>query len=63
MNILKVAEFDSIDAMIGVTIRAAHDAKLLHRGDVVIMIAGVPFGIQGQTNLLKVHRVGEAGEI
>jgi hypothetical protein len=27
------------------------------------MIAGVPFGIQGQTNMLKVHRVGEAGEI
>lgn len=60
---LKVTEFDSIDAMIGVTIRAAHDAKLLHRGDVVIMIAGVPFGIQGQTNMMKVHRVGEAGEI
>ncbi|MGJ3240490.1 MAG: pyruvate kinase [Anaerolineae bacterium] len=60
---LHVSEFDSIDDMITVTIRAAHDANLLHRGDVVVMIAGVPFGIQGQTNLMKVHRVGEAGEI
>ncbi|MGB7339373.1 MAG: pyruvate kinase [Phototrophicaceae bacterium] len=60
---LIVREFDSIDEMITVTIRSAHDAGLLKRGDVVIMIAGVPFGIQGQTNLLKVHRVGEAGEI
>jgi len=60
---LLVREFDSIDEMIIVTIRAAHDSNLLHRGDVVIMIAGVPFGVQGQTNMLKVHRVGEAGEI
>jgi hypothetical protein len=29
----------------------------------VILIAGVPFGVQGSTNLLKVHRVGEAGEL
>ncbi|GAB5489936.1 MAG: pyruvate kinase [Phototrophicaceae bacterium] len=60
---LLVTEFDSIDEMITVTIRAAHDANLLHRGDIVILIAGVPFGVQGQTNLLKVHRVGESGEI
>lgn len=60
---LLVTEFDSIDEMIAVTIRAAHEANLLHRGDIVILIAGVPFGVQGQTNLLKVHRVGESGEI
>jgi pyruvate kinase len=60
---LLVQEFNTIDEMISATIRAAHDAKLVHRGDVVIIIAGVPFGVAGQTNLLKVHRVGEAGEI
>jgi len=60
---LLVQEFESIDEMISVTIRAAHDAGLIHRGDVVVIIAGVPFGIVGQTNLLKVHRVGESSEI
>lgn len=60
---LLVSEFNTIDEMLGVTIRAAHDAKLLQRGDVVVVIAGVPFGVAGQTNLLKVHRVGESGEI
>lgn len=60
---LLVQEFSTIDEMISVTIRAAHDAGLLHRGDTVVIIAGVPFGIQGQTNMLKVHQVGEAGEI
>jgi len=60
---LLVPEFNTIDEMISITIRAAHDAKLVHRGDVVIIIAGVPFGVAGQTNLLKVHRIGESGEI
>lgn len=60
---LLVSEFGTIDEMIGITIRAAHDAKLVHRGDVVVIIAGVPFGVAGQTNMLKVHRVGESGEI
>jgi pyruvate kinase len=58
-----VPEFNTIDEMIGITIRAAHDAELIHRGDVVVIIAGVPFGVAGQTNLMKVHRVGEAGEL
>jgi pyruvate kinase len=60
---LLVSEFNTVDEMLSVTIRAAHDAHLLHRGDIVIVIAGVPFGVAGQTNLLKVHRVGESGEI
>lgn len=60
---LLVPEFNTIDEMISITVREAHDAGLLHRGDIVILIAGVPFGVQGSTNLLKVHRVGEAGEL
>lgn len=60
---LLVTEFTTIDEMISITVRAAHDAGLVHRGDTLVIIAGVPFGIAGQTNLLKVHRVGEAGEI
>jgi pyruvate kinase len=60
---LLVPDFNTIDEMISVTVRSAHEAGLLNRGDVVILIAGVPFGVQGSTNLLKVHRVGEAGEL
>lgn len=60
---LLVPDFSTIDEMITVIVRAAHSAELVHRGDVLIIIAGVPFGVAGQTNLLKVHRVGEASEI
>jgi len=60
---LLVQEFSTIDEMISITIRAAHDRKLIHRGDRLIIIAGVPFGIGGQTNLIKIHTAGEEGEI
>jgi pyruvate kinase len=60
---LLVPEFSTIDEMITVIVRVAHDADLVQRGDTLVIIAGVPFGLAGQTNLLKVHRVGETGEI
>lgn len=60
---LLVQEFKTIDEMISVIVRAAHDKGLVERDDKLVIIAGVPFGIAGQTNLLKVHTVGEEGEI
>lgn len=60
---LHVEEFATIDEMVSITIRAAHDKGLVQRGDRLVIIAGVPFGIDGQTNLIKIHTVGEEGEI
>ncbi len=60
---LLVQEFSTIDEMISIIVRAAHDKGIIHRGDQIIIIAGVPFGFAGQTNLIKIHTVGEAGEI
>ena len=58
-----VDEFGTIDEMIHITVRAAYNKGLVNRGDSVVIIAGVPFSISGQTNLIKVHRVGEYGEL
>lgn len=60
---LLVPEFTTIDEMLGVVVRAAHNNKLVEAGDMLVIIAGVPFGIGGQTNFLKVHVVGESGEL
>lgn len=60
---LLVQEFGTIDEMISIIVRAAHDKKLVERGDRLIIIAGVPFGIDGQTNLIKIHTVGAEAEI
>jgi pyruvate kinase len=31
-----------------------------HIGDSVLVVAGSPFGVAGSTNLIKLHRVGDA---
>ena len=60
---LQVQEFTTIDEMISIIVRAVHEKRLVERGDRLVIIAGVPFGIDGQTNLVKIHTVGEEGEI
>lgn len=58
-----VPEFRTIDDMLNIVVKAAYDASLVKHGDLVIVIAGVPFGAGGGTNFLKIHTVGEAGEV
>ncbi len=60
---LMVPEFNTIDEMIHVIVRTAHNQKLVEAGDQLVIIAGIPFGVGGQTNFLKVHTVGESGEL
>lgn len=59
---LLIPEFHTIDEMISTVVAAAQDAKLVVSGDSLVIIAGVPFGIGGQTNFLKIHTVGESAE-
>jgi pyruvate kinase len=60
---LMVPMFNTSDEMISVVVRAAHKANLVSHGDSIVIIAGVPFGVGGQTNFLKIHNVGESGEL
>ena len=50
---------DSTDDMINSSIEKALEAKLIKQGDLVVITAGVPVGIQGTTNLIKAHIVSE----
>ncbi|MHB1419503.1 MAG: pyruvate kinase [Bacillota bacterium] len=47
------------DEMIGAAVDAALEAGLINLGDLVVVTAGIPAGIAGTTNLLKVHIVGK----
>ncbi len=60
---IMVPEFSTIDEMIEKVIQSAYDARLADYGDLVIIIAGLPFGAGGHTNFLKIHTVGEVGEV
>jgi pyruvate kinase len=56
-------EFNTVDEMVRIVVRAAQGAGLVEIGDSIVIIAGVPFGMAGQTNFLKLHVVGESGEL
>jgi len=56
---LQLQEVYNTDAMIILAERAAVEHGFVARGDIVVMIAGLPLPITGVTNLIKAHRIGE----
>ncbi|PJF44023.1 MAG: pyruvate kinase [Phototrophicales bacterium] len=54
-----IEEFHTIDEMLQLIVEAAQNADLVETNDIMVIIAGVPFGAGGQTNFMKIHRVGE----
>jgi pyruvate kinase len=47
------------DELIVNAIARGREAGLVKEGDVVVVTAGVPAGVSGRTNLIKVEVVGE----
>lgn len=50
----------STDAMIEGSVEAAKQAGLIQDGEIAVVTAGVPAGIAGTTNMIKVHLVGNS---
>jgi len=46
------------DELIELAVQAAENAGLVKPGDLTVLTAGVPVGIPGTTNMIKVHMVG-----
>lgn len=49
---------ENTDEMIEFSVQAAKEASLVEDGDIVIVTAGIPAGVSGTTNVMKVHLVG-----
>jgi len=47
------------DNMIASVERVMLDKKLAKKRDLIVITAGVPIGVAGSTNMMKIHRVGE----
>jgi pyruvate kinase len=58
-----VSHFKTTDEMVFMIVQAAHHEGFVQKGDRVVLTAGIPFGGEGLTNMLKVHVVGESGEV
>ncbi|MGN0475369.1 MAG: PEP-utilizing enzyme, partial [Acutalibacteraceae bacterium] len=55
---LLIPEKKSTDELFDCSAKVAEDAGLIRSGDLTVITAGVPIGISGTTNLLKVHLAG-----
>ncbi len=55
---LTIQEAHNTDELFERAVQAGEQAGLLHEGELVVMTAGVPLGVSGTTNLMKVHVVG-----
>lgn len=56
---IKTEKMVTTDDVIELSINKALEEKFIRKGDLVIITAGVPVGVSGSTNLLKVHIVSE----
>ncbi|WP_418792532.1 pyruvate kinase [Phosphitispora sp. TUW77] len=56
---LMVPETECTDEMIDAAISGALHADLIQSGDLVVITAGIPVGVPGTTNMIKVHIVGD----
>lgn len=54
---VKMDEKNSTDELFSAAIEAAKEKKLLESGDIVVITAGIPLGIAGNTNMLKVETI------
>lgn len=52
-------EADSTDSVIEESIFAAMNQNYIDEGDLIVVTAGIPVGVGGSTNLVKVHIVGD----
>ncbi len=48
------------DELVDFAVKAAEEAGIVKQGDLVVVTAGVPVGISGTTNMIRVHQVGGA---
>ena len=51
---------NSTDELISMSVECAENAGLIQSGDMVVVTAGVPVGVSGTTNMIKVHMVGDS---
>ncbi|NLJ58038.1 MAG: pyruvate kinase [Tissierellia bacterium] len=56
---IKIGKLHSTDDIVAESVEKALELDYLQKGDLTIITAGIPVGVSGATNMLKVHIVSE----
>ena len=54
---IQIPEQKSIDGLFATGVRLAREMKIARPGDLIVITGGIPLGVAGSTNLLKVEKV------
>lgn len=54
---IKVEDLRNTDMMIEMAEKTLRDNHLVSPGDIIVIIAGVPLGVKGNTNTMKIHTI------
>jgi pyruvate kinase len=54
-----IPDVTDTDELLEAAVQGALESGLVRRGDLVLIVAGVPVGQRGTTNLVKVHTIGD----
>ena len=54
-----IDEKTNTDDLFAAAVSAAESHRLVEDGDLVAITAGVPLGVSGTTNLMKVEKIGK----
>jgi pyruvate kinase len=54
---IKKAEPANLEEVFALASRVALEANLAKRGDLIVIVAGIPLGVPGSTNLVKIHGI------
>ena len=54
---IKTGQPSSVDELFALGARLAKELKVARPGDLIVITGGIPIGVSGATNLLKVERV------
>jgi len=55
---LQIEEPTSVDGLFAAAARLVKDMRLAKPGDLIVITGGVPIGVVGSTNLLKIEKIG-----
>ncbi len=56
---IKAQEMSDSDSLFDHAVERSMEEGLLHDGDLIVITAGLPLGVSGTTNMMKVHIVGD----
>ena len=59
---LAIPDLRKVDQLAEISERRLLEEKLVHKGDVIAIVAGTPMGVRGTTNFMKFHVIGGAAK-